>query len=250
LLRVLVSGHIDVLSFLKGASAIIASVRAPTPFALMMKLLPTVLRNRPRAVLGLLAGFCVAVLLPSHLSATVRALIGWDSAVWLYLLLIWIQMGTADQTNGQALAEREDENAAAVLVVVSIAAIASIVAIVGELSTAKSLGTHAWPHYALTGATMLGAWFLIPTMFTLHYARHYYRADEPVLRFPDKGLKPDYWDFLYFSFTIAVASQTSDVSLCSRAVRRTALAQSVLSFFFNLAVLGLSINIAASLVGG
>jgi uncharacterized membrane protein len=56
-------------------------------------------------------------------------------------------------------------------------------------------------------------------------------------------------DFLYFSFTIAVASQTSDVVLRSTAVRRTALAQSVLSFFFNVAVLGLSVNIAAGLVG-
>jgi len=32
-------------------------------------------------------------------------------------------------------------------------------------------------------------------------------------------------------------------------MRKIALAQSILSFFFNLAILGLSINIAASLVG-
>jgi uncharacterized membrane protein len=89
-------------------------------------------------------------------------------------------------------------------------------------------------------------------MFTLHYARHYYRSTEgePALRFPDRHLKPDYWDLLYFSFTIAVASQTSDVVVCSKSARKTALAQSVLSFFFNLAVLGLSVNIAASMVGG
>jgi uncharacterized membrane protein len=216
-----------------------------------MKMLPQVLRNRPRALIGLLVGLCVGVLVTGH-GAVVRALIGWDTAVWLYLLLIWIQMGTAQQSNVQALAEREDENAAAVLVAVSIAAIASLVAIVAELATAKNHGHDAWLHYALTGATMLGAWFLIPTMFTLHYARHYYRSErqQPALQFPDKHLKPGYWDLLYFSFTIAVASQTSDVALCSTAVRRTALAQSVLSFFFNLAVLGLSINIAASMVGG
>ncbi len=172
--------------------------------------------------------------------------------MWLYLVLIWIKMAKAKQSNVQALAEREDENAATVLMIVSSAAVASIVAIVVELSTAKSASAAAWPHYLLTGATMLGAWFLIPTMFTLHYARHYYQSDtkQPALQFPDRHLKPGYWDLLYLSFTIAVASQTSDVALCSTAVRRTALAQSVLSFFFNLAVLGLSINIAASLVGG
>jgi uncharacterized membrane protein len=217
-----------------------------------MNLFPTVLRNRPRVVIGLLAGIAVALLVPLHVRPTVRALIGWDTAVWLYLLLIWIKMARANQSNVQELAEREDENAAAVLVIVSAAAVASLVAIVAELATAKGHTPDAWLHYLLTGATMLGAWFLIPTMFTLHYARHYYQSDskQPALQFPDRHLRPDYWDLLYFSFTIAVASQTSDVALCSTAVRRTALAQSVLSFFFNLAVLGLSINIAASMVGG
>lgn len=217
----------------------------------MKHFLPPVLRNRPRALIGLLAGCVVAALVPAHIRPTARALIGWDSAVWLYLALIWLQMATARQTDVQALAEREDENAATVLMVVSIAAIASIVAIVVELSAAKNLGASALPHYLLTAATMLGAWFLIPTMFTLHYARHYYQspAGDPALRFPDKHLKPDYWDFLYFSFTIAVASQTADIALGSTSARRAALAQSVMSFFFNLAVLGLSINIAASMVG-
>jgi uncharacterized membrane protein len=218
----------------------------------MKHFLPPVLSNRPRALIGLLAGCVVAAVVPAHIHPTTRALIGWDSAVWLYLVLIWWRMATAHQDDVQALAVREDENAATVLVVVSIAAIASIVAIVVELSTAKSLGPRALSHYLLTGATMLGAWFLIPTMFTLHYARHYYQSPEnqPALRFPDKQLKPDYWDFLYFSFTIAVASQTADVAVGSTSARRTVLAQSVMSFFFNLAVLGLSINIAASMVGG
>ena len=216
------------------------------------RFLPPVLRNRPRLIIGLLVGCIIAALLPGHVRPTARALIGWDSAVWLYLILIWLQMATAHQSDVQALAEREDENAATVLMIVSVAAVASIVAIVVELATAKSLGPRALEHYLLTGATMLGGWFLIPTMFTLHYARHYYQSPEndPALRFPDKHPKPDYWDFLYFSFTIAVASQTADVALGSTAARRAVLAQSVLSFYFNLAVLGLSINIAASMVGG
>ena len=214
--------------------------------------LPSVLRYRPRLVIGLLVGCLVAWLVPAHVRPTARALIGWDSAVWLYLVLIWLQMATAHQSDVQALAEREDENAATVLMIVSIAAVASIVAIVVELAAAKTLGSQALPNYLLTAATMVGAWFLIPTIFTLHYARHYYQSpdNELALRFPDKHLKPDYWDFLYFSFTIAVASQTADVAIGSSTARRTVLAQSVLSFYFNLAVLGLCINIAASKVGG
>ena len=80
----------------------------------------------------------------------------------------------------------------------------------------------------------------------------YYIGDEgePVLAFPDQNLQPNYWDFLYFSFTICVAVQTSDVAVKSRLLRQVVLAQSVLCFFFNLAILGLSINIAASLING
>lgn len=53
----------------------------------------------------------------------------------------------------------------------------------------------------------------------------------------------------FYSFTIAVASQTSDVVLRSREIRRATLAQSILSFYFNVAVLGLCLNIAAGLLG-
>ncbi|HXA46550.1 MAG TPA: DUF1345 domain-containing protein, partial [Burkholderiaceae bacterium] len=90
--------------------------------------------------------------------------------------------------------------------------------------------------------------------FTFHYAHLFYRAapgSGPLpLLFPDNEKNPDYWDFLYFSFTIAVAAQTSDVSVQTRTMRKVVLAQSVLSFLFNVAIIGLSINIAASMVGG
>ncbi|MEO7008621.1 MAG: DUF1345 domain-containing protein, partial [Caldimonas sp.] len=57
----------------------------------------------------------------------------------------------------------------------------------------------------------------------------------------------DYADFLYFSFTIAVAAQTADVSVSTRRMRRLTLTQSILAFVFNTTILAFSINIAASL---
>jgi len=98
---------------------------------------------------------------------------------------------------------------------------------------------------------LFGSWCLVATLFTFHYARTYYRSptERRALRFPDDCASPDYWDFLYFSYTIAVAGQTSDISVMSRPMRKIVLAQSILSFLFNVAILGLSINIAASLVG-
>ncbi|MBC8750575.1 MULTISPECIES: DUF1345 domain-containing protein [Paraburkholderia] len=213
---------------------------------------PQLLRNRPRTVIGLVIGIVVAFLVPSHASPMARTLIGWDASVWSYLLMIWVHMALADEHRVREYAIRDDENAGVVLVVICIATIASIAAIVVELASAKGAGgASTFSHYLLTGLTLIGAWFLIPTIFTLHYARLYYDTDaqETALKFPDHHLLPNYWDFLYYSFTIAVASQTSDVVLRSRGIRRATLAQSVLSFYFNVAVLGLCVNIAAGLLG-
>ncbi|MBB5469542.1 putative membrane protein [Paraburkholderia sp. Clong3] len=213
---------------------------------------PQLLRNRPRTVIGLVIGIVVAFLVPGHTSPIARTLIGWDAAIWSYLLMIWVHMALADEHRVREYAMRDDENAGVVLVVICVATIASVAAIVLELASAKGAGgaTTVW-HYLLTGLTLIGAWFLIPTIFTLHYARLYYDTDaqETALKFPDHHLLPNYWDFLYYSFTIAVASQTSDVVLRSREIRRATLAQSVLSFYFNVAVLGLCVNIAAGLLG-
>ncbi|TDY53883.1 putative membrane protein [Paraburkholderia rhizosphaerae] len=229
---------------------------APDLSKTLMNLYPQVLRNRPRMVIAAVAGLLIALLLlPSPVKPTARALIGWDAAVWIYLLLIWIHMARADHDQVRDLAVREDENDGVVLIIVSVATIASIAAIVLELATAKGGGgatvAPGVSHYVLTALTLIGAWFLIPTIFTLHYARLYFSGTtkETALLFPDHKLDPNYWDFLYFSFTIAVASQTSDVVLRSRQIRRVALAQSVLSFYFNVAILGLCINIAAGLLG-
>jgi uncharacterized membrane protein len=45
-----------------------------------------------------------------------------------------------------------------------------------------------------------------------------------------------------------VACQTADVKITSQAMRRVALVHCVLAFFFNSAVLALTINIAAGLI--
>ncbi|RDK00175.1 DUF1345 domain-containing protein [Paraburkholderia lacunae] len=219
---------------------------------MLTKYYPKVFRNRPRLLIGLAIGIVAALVVPEHTRPVVRGLMGWDAAVWSYLLLIWIHMGAADEGQVREFALRDDENAGVVLFVICVATIASVAAIVLELVSAKgTAGVSTVWHYLLTGLTMFGAWFMIPTIFTLHYARLYYDPDaqETPLLFPDHKLQPDYWDFMYFSFTIAVASQTSDVVLRSRSIRRAALAQSILSFYFNVAVLGLCVNIAAGLLG-
>jgi uncharacterized membrane protein len=214
-----------------------------------------VFHAHPRLIIGIVAGIAVSLALPDSYTHVTRALIGWDAAVWIYLLAVWILMGRAGPARVRAIAEREDESAEVVLIVICIAAVTSLAAIVYELASAKTFSTDTrFLHYAFTALTVLGSWSLVGTMFALHYARMYYAAMPSAtvlapLQFPDRITDPDYADFLYFSFTIAVAAQTSDIVITSRGMRKVVLAQSVLGFLFNAAILGLSINIAAGLMG-
>lgn len=210
------------------------------------------IRNRPRLLVAIAAGFCVGLSLPSAWSTIARILAGWNFVVWSYLILMGWLMLRASHARVRTIAEQEDETAAVVLTILSTAAVLSLAAITVELATLKDLPVGLrLGRYAFTAATVLGSWCLVGTVFTFHYAHMFYRvaADARPLRFPDNETNPDYWDFLYFSFTIAVAAQTSDVSVMTREMRKVVLAQSVLSFLFNVAILGLSINIAASMVG-
>jgi len=201
------------------------------------------------ALVGLLVG-CASVWLIPTASVTQHLLIGWDLGVWLYLVLIFIRTlhSTADDVRRVAL--MEDEKAGGILLTVCIAALASLAAIILEIAGSKGLSPHQQLlHHAFTGATVIGSWLMIGVIFSLHYAHLFYtsKGKEPPLTFTGGEKHPDYWDFLYFSFTLSVAVQTSDVGVGTREMRKIVLAQSLICFVFNTAILGLSINIAASL---
>lgn len=213
--------------------------------------MPHLVRTHPRLTAAALLGVAVGVLAPAGDLLT-KILIGWNSGVWAYLaIMLWLVMrSTAPDV--QRIAEREDENAGTVLFMVCIAAIASLATITLELAGSKDLeSAERLLHYGFTGLTVLGSWLLIGVIFSVHYARLFYTdtGKEPALRFADGEKNPDYWDFLYFSFTIGVAVQTSDVGVGTRALRKVVLGQSLIGFLFNTAILGFSINIAAGLFG-
>ncbi|MEB2626536.1 DUF1345 domain-containing protein [Pseudomonas sp. YuFO8] len=213
--------------------------------------MPYLTHTHPRLSAATTFGIAVGILAPAD-SIISKILFGWNAGVWTYLLLmIWLAARSKAQ-DVRRIAEIEDENAGLVLLVVSIAAIASLATIAFELAGSKDLETtRKLLHYGFTALTVTGSWLLIGVIFSLHYARLFYTWDgkEPALRFAEGLTTPNYWDFLYFSFTIGVAVQTADVGVATRDMRKIVLAQSLIGFLFNTAILGFSINIAAGLFG-
>jgi len=213
--------------------------------------MPFLARTHPRLSAAATLGIAAGILAPAD-SIISKILIGWNAGVWTYLILMLWLAARAKAPDVRRIAEIEDENAGLVLFVVSIAAIASLATITFELAGTKDLDTtRKLLHYGFTGLTVIGSWLLIGVIFSVHYARLFYTWDgkDLALRFAEGLETPNYWDFLYFSFTIGVAVQTSDVGVATRGMRKIVLAQSLIGFLFNTAILGFSINIAAGLFG-
>ena len=217
---------------------------------------PLVRQFRLRPQLYLTMGFAAGVgwLLPASLmpQALTRWLVAWNVGTVLYVVLAASMMWRSTLDQMRQRAQLQDDGQRLILVFVVMAALASLVAIAGELSLAKGLhGSQKLLHVALAGITVFTSWAFIQVMFAIHYAHDYYaalrRRQPPGLRFPDDDA-PDYGDFFYFAVVIGTSGQTADVEFTSKPMRRMGALHCLLAFLFNTTVLALLINIGASLI--
>ncbi|MFI6316865.1 DUF1345 domain-containing protein [Nonomuraea sp. NPDC050556] len=81
---------------------------------------------------------------------------------------------------------------------------------------------------------ILTSWFLLHVGYARVYASRYL-MDGAGIRVPGVE-QPNMLDIIYVSLTIGVSFATSDVELTTRKMRRLALAHSVMSFFYNAAI--------------
>jgi len=209
------------------------------------------LRHRPSLISSLLVAVLSAGVAALWLRPVTALLIGWDVGVALYIVLASILMRKATVASMRRRAHQLDPGKWGVLGGAVLVAIASLVAIGVELIAAKG-SPHAGVAAGLAAATVLLSWAFLHVFFAQHYA-HDYWLDGPTpgersLDFPGND-QPDYLEFLYFSFTVGMTAQVSDVTTRSAAIRRLVLMHGALSFLFNTAVLALGVNLAAGLVG-
>jgi uncharacterized membrane protein len=208
-------------------------------------------RYHTRFWIGLALGAAVFLFLPPGWSLLNRVLVGWDAGVTVFLVLVFVWMQGLNAVQIQSRYADEDETAPVILIVVTVAALLSLIAIVEPLAGLKHVeGRDRIGHFALAAVTLIDSWLLVPTMFTTHYADMFYSAEEKdrPLAFPDTDM-PAFWDFAYFSFTIAAACQTADVVTRRSNIRKVLIAHELISFLFNASILGFAINVTAGLIG-
>jgi uncharacterized membrane protein len=105
-------------------------------------------------------------------------------------------------------------------------------------------------YLAASLAAICLAWLLAHIRFGLYYMTMYYEDTVPDDNAAyDEGMEmpgrmiPDYWDFMYYSFTIAMCYQASDVTVTGPKVRRVTLLHAIFSFLYVVAIIGLVVNI-------
>lgn len=169
--------------------------------------------------------------------------LAFDGAAEVFLASLWpLFWMRCDSASMRRQAAANDANRVAVLAITSTLTLVIMAAIAGEL-----------PHLAHGGpivvvkliATLLLTWLFANVVYALHYAHLYYSpgdaGDARGLDFPGAG-DPDYFDFIYFAFTLGMTFQTADVEISGRAIRRIAILHCFAAFIFNIGVIAFTIN--------
>lgn len=211
-----------------------------------------VIRHQSLVLAVVVAAACFAFLTSGQFTAQ-NLLISWDLGALVYLALSWYRMMTSEVHLIRKRAADLDFSDSLLLLLASVAALASIAGIAMELRNVQgSAPDVALAKACMVTVTILISWVFLHTLFTIHYAHRYYAGEGKGggLHFPDDPEEPVYWDFLYYSFTIGVAAQTADIEVTSTLMRKLTLAHSVLSFLFNTTIVALAINVGASLLQG
>lgn len=210
-----------------------------------------------RVVLAILLTAAVFLLLPSSTPSELRVIASWNAGVILLLSLIAIMMAGSDPEETFRRAQQEEPSNALILLITLLTSLAGYIAVAFGLRTAADMSRAVLGvHTVLSITGVFSSWLLIHTYYAVHYAVIYYDETDDAsngrfkkgLQFPgDKDLV-DYWDFMYYSFTIAMCYQTSDVLVMSPAMRRLTIVHSIVAFFFVLVGLGLMVNIIANFI--
>lgn len=226
-------------------------MRTSTLLTLIKNLNPKV-----RLILAIGIGVLIALSMSPSVDWEIRILGGWDAGILSFLVQVGYTMIAASPQQTIIHAQSQSTSSASILSWVVMTACISIFVIGVMLTDSKDTpqpfrSIQIW----LSLVAIICSWLLTHTMFALHYAHIYYKIRDRFypekhregLQFPNEE-SPDYLDFMYFAFTIGMTSQTSDVVVIARPLRRLVMIHAIVSFFFYSVILATTVNTVAGLV--
>jgi uncharacterized membrane protein len=181
-------------------------------------------------------------------SWSVAALVASDVAALVFVIWVWLTVGSADPGTTARIARAEDASRTAAEAILLGAGAASLVAVaftLGQAGHAHAPGRGLLTALALASVAL--AWASVHTVFMLRYARLYYSPPDGGIDF--HGEAPDYGDFAYLALTIGMTFQVSDTDLVGKRVRRVALHHALVSYVFGTGIVAITVSSVAALLG-
>jgi uncharacterized membrane protein len=202
------------------------------------------------AIVGAGAGL-VTTALPHQ----TRIIFGLDVFLVSLVALTYVLMSTATQEQCALMAEQRAPIRHTALFASVLATLVGVAAIAVLLHSQKDqAGWLRMAHLVGSLVALFFGWIAAQMSFAVQYMRIYYRNldsrggahSDPGLVFPGQPT-PDLWDFMYYSFTIAMCFQTSDVSVSGTILRRLTLMHAIYSFLFVATIIGFVVNVLTNL---
>lgn len=224
--------------------------KAPAVPAAIRISVPWIVRRHGRILAGLAAGACTA-LATLALPLALQIVATFDVAALTYVVLFFCMANMTSPEEAAELSRRRESIGPQMLVLAIMMSLISLLAVPAIQISLKD--TDGWLELVHMTASLLAlflSWTLMQIFFSLEYMCLHYDDDDPHagergvrrLDFPSRPV-PDFWDFMYFSFTVAMCYATSDVTINGYSLRRLATLHAVFSFFYVIMIIGLVVSI-------
>jgi uncharacterized membrane protein len=200
------------------------------------------------------AAIAVAVITPASHPWWQRMIAGWDSGALTLVTLAMVVILRADSAETKRRASSDDPGRYLVFLIALASSAFSLFAAAFVFKHVRALPADEQLTWTLLTLASIGLSFMMPhTAYALRYAHLYYRdyrgSGHHGLGFPGDEAPADV-DFAYFSFTVGMCFQVSDVTVCSTACRRAVLLHAIISFVYNTMILALALNLVFGLMSG
>lgn len=212
-----------------------------------------------RLLISLAMGVLIFFLVKKPDAGGTAFLYGWICFAATSLFFSWVTILLQHPKKMARIAQEQDASWLVVFLIVVGAAFISLFAVILLLKGQPASGKIGLSlHIVLSLVAVSLSWLLIHSVFTIRYAHLFYGKPEKGeegefgyaggLQFPGNE-QPDFLDFAYFSFILAMTFQTADINITRRHIRRLALAHGLLSFVYNTTIIALIINLISGLIG-
>ena len=201
-----------------------------------------------RVAIGVAVGVCVGVGDVFFGPPMAAPLVGWDGLALTYLCLTWWLIWPLSPGQTALRATRHDPTQAVSYLLLTTAAMASLLAVGVVLFQAKRAGgvDDEIQRVGFGVASIVMSWAMVHTVYALRYATIHYSSSNGGVDFNEPE-PPSYRDFAYLAFTIGMTFQVSDTPLRNPIMRRTALLHALMAYALVTVILAATVNLIAGL---